>query len=91
MTIGNTLCTFLLYLISTSVVYICCNNSRDEAVAKIKILRERDSKESKQHVTEVKEFQRVLHHDRKVHNFLHDKNQGRAVIEEDDERRCEIF
>ncbi|XP_035704934.1 uncharacterized protein LOC118432926 [Folsomia candida] len=66
-------------------------DNRDEAVAKIKILRERDSKESKQHVTEVKEFQRVLHHDRKVHNFLHDKNQGRAVIEEDDERRCEIF
>jgi len=54
---------------------------RDEWVNKINILRERNDKDSKQHVLEIKEFQRVLHHDSKIHEFLAIKNKEREQLE----------
>lgn len=48
---------------------------------KINILRERNDKDSKQHCLEIKEFQRVLHHDSKIHEFLGVKNKDRDQIE----------
>jgi len=54
---------------------------RDDWVNKINLLRERNDKDSKQHVLEIKEFQRVLHHDSKIHEFLAVKNKDREQLE----------
>ncbi len=54
---------------------------RDDWINKINILRERNDKDSKQHVLEIKEFQRVLHHDSKIHEFLAIKNKDRDLLE----------
>jgi hypothetical protein len=56
-------------------------DQRDEWVNKINLLRERNDKDSKQHVLEIKEFQRVLHHDSKIHEFLAIKNKDREQLE----------
>lgn len=56
-------------------------DQRDDWVNKINMLRERNDKDSKQHVLEIKEFQRVLHHDSKIHEFLAIKNKNRELLE----------
>ncbi|XP_035707235.1 coiled-coil domain-containing protein 114 [Folsomia candida] len=61
-------------------------DQRDEWVNKINILRERNDKDSKQHVLEIKEFQRVLHHDSKIHEFLAIKNKEREQLENASQR-----
>ncbi|ODN02721.1 Coiled-coil domain-containing protein 63 [Orchesella cincta] len=61
-------------------------DQRDDWVNKINILRERNDKDSKQHVLEIKEFQRVLHHDSKIHEFLAIKNKERELLENNSQR-----
>jgi hypothetical protein len=62
---------------------------REEATTKIRSYRERNDKESKQHVLEMKEFQRVLHHDEKGHGFMVIKGKQRPLLEDDEVRRSE--
>jgi hypothetical protein len=45
------------------------------------MLREKNDKECKQHVLEMKEFTRVLHHDAKLHGFMGLKNRERELME----------
>jgi hypothetical protein len=63
---------------------------REEAVMKIHMLRERNDKESQQHVLEIKEYQRVFHHDQKLRAFMEVKNRVREVVERSEERRMRI-
>jgi len=64
---------------------------REEASAKIHSHRERNDKESKQHVLEMKEFQRILHHDEKGHGFMQVKGKARPLIEDNEVRRREQY
>ncbi|CAG7826866.1 unnamed protein product [Allacma fusca] len=63
---------------------------REEAVMKIHMLRERNDKESQQHVLEIKEYQRVFHHDQKLRAFMEVKNRVREVVERSEDRKCRI-
>jgi len=45
------------------------------------MLREKNDKECRQHVLEMKEFTRVLHHDAKLHGFMGLKNKERELME----------
>jgi len=49
-------------------------------------LRDRNEKDSRQHVLEIKEFQRVLHHDSKIHDFMKVKNVMRDLLENNFQR-----
>jgi len=59
---------------------------RDDWTTKAISMRERNDKDSKQHVLEIKELQRVLHHDSKVHDFMGIKNRERLLLESSRER-----
>lgn len=61
-------------------------DQRDDCMVKVNMLRERNDKDSKQHVLEIKEFQRVLHHDSKIHEFLAIKNRERELMENTKQR-----
>jgi len=61
--------------------------NRDDWIAKINHLRERNEKDSRQHVLEIKEFHRTVHHERKIQNFLDTKNKRRGEMESGGERR----
>jgi len=50
-------------------------------MSKVKSLRERETKEIKQHGMEVQEFDRTLHHDKKVLDFIKTKLKMRPVLE----------
>ncbi|ODN02427.1 Coiled-coil domain-containing protein 63 [Orchesella cincta] len=65
-------------------------DSRDEAMSKIKSLRERETKEIKQHGMEVQEFDRTLHHDKEVLEFIKTKLKERSVFEGTADRKFRI-
>ncbi|XP_006015026.1 coiled-coil domain-containing protein 114 [Alligator sinensis] len=57
-------------------------DARDEAQAKLGQLREKAEKDVAQHGAEMKELQRVLDHDRRLHQFLAIKAQERSLTQE---------
>ena len=57
---------------------------------KIHMLRERNDKESQQHVLEIKEYQRVFHHDQKLRAFMEVKNKSRDVVERAEDRKMRL-
>lgn len=64
---------------------------RDEAMSKVKALREREAKETKQHGLEVQEFDRTLHHDKSILGFVKAKLKKRPAIEDAADRRCTVI
>lgn len=69
--------------------YMTCQ--RDEAMSKVKALREREAKETKQHGLEVQEFDRTLHHDKSILGFVKAKLKKRPAIEDAADRRCTVI
>jgi len=62
---------------------------RDEAQSKMSALQERHDKEHLQHMTEMKELQRIISHDDKIKKFMTIKASDRATLkaEESDKKR----
>ncbi|XP_030053637.1 outer dynein arm-docking complex subunit 1 isoform X2 [Microcaecilia unicolor] len=56
--------------------------ARDEAQSKMLQLKEKVEKDVAQHSAEVRELQRVIHHDSKLREFLGIKTQERSISEE---------
>ena len=62
-------------------------DARDDAALKMKMLVARNDRESRLHVLEIKDLQRLLHQDEQNNTFILKKNHSRNLIEPDWARR----
>ncbi|XP_071152230.1 coiled-coil domain-containing protein 63-like, partial [Mytilus edulis] len=60
---------------------------RDEAQTKMIALKERSEKDIAQHESEMKDLQRVIHHDNKLKEFFNAKSNDRALYKEEEEAK----
>ena len=70
-----------IYIIKMELKYLYFSFPSDDYVTRMNLLREKNDKECKQHVLEMKEFSRILHHDEKLHGFMALKNKERQLME----------
>ncbi|CAG7836862.1 unnamed protein product [Allacma fusca] len=66
-------------------------DSRDDSALKIKTLVTRNDRDSRLHVLEIKDLQRLIHQDERNNNFIKTKNRNRNLIEPDWARKQRRF
>lgn len=80
-------CIQCINFVENKVLYVSFFKLREEAMIKIRAIREREDKERKQHGMDLQEFERTLHHDQQMLAFIKLKATHRPPIEDARERK----